>query len=359
MSTFQNSTASRVKNKTHKPGFWELLSDGVISVDNQRLEDIQTLSGLKNMDSRMLSRRIDNFCSSNNIREIPTLLKAKAIRCLESRFTQINCGKSENEISTYLKAMFPKERSETMSKTFAGYQQEFIQSVKTEISDEIKDRNLLNAENSRTDELVLKLSLQRILRADDTHQMKLLAIQLYYLYLSKYQDFLDTHIKMAGRKSDRQKGRTGETDLRAARYSEQVQDCLNSFLDDIAQRRISNYPESTYELVVKCSRKLDRIKSELGIHHELYTGALGNLIHVATRTILEMVENPVRELLLADISELKLGKNLLEECETVFEKINLIEMDSYNHHGFEARKGYFRILKQQVLSKTNASMLFA
>jgi hypothetical protein len=61
-----------------------------------------------------------------------------------------------------------------------------------------------------------------------------------------------------------------------------------------------------------------------------------------------MIEHPVTELLLAPIEGLKLGKNLIEECDVAFNEINKIEMDNISMCGFNARKGYFESLKQHI-----------
>lgn len=71
-------------------GFWDLLNEGIIAMEDQNHEELQSFSELKNMESSLLKQRIDSYCITNSINEIPAIAKLKAIRFLEVKFRQIS-----------------------------------------------------------------------------------------------------------------------------------------------------------------------------------------------------------------------------------------------------------------------------
>ncbi len=343
------SPNTRKSNKVKPTGFWDLFSAGIIAIDSQNHEELQSISGLINQESGVLKHRIDAYCTAQNIREIPTIARVKAIMFLEVKFRQISHDIATDDKSKYLKTLLSKESYESVTKELTKYEKEFALSVKKEIVEESKSINLLNTEKcSPIEEKIKKLGSLKLKKSDDTRQMKVLVIHLYYYYLSRYQEFLTSCIKSTNEEQNQNKICFYEAQGKATKSDEQIEKFLNSFRNDIAERKIVNYPESIYDLVVKCEKELDQIKSEVGVNHEVYLRSSTNVIHLSTNTLFEMIEHPVTELLMAPIQGLKLGKNLFEECDVAFNEINKIEMDNVSLCGFNARRGYFESLKQHI-----------
>ena len=349
MNHFLYSSAPRISNKIKPTGFWDLFNEGIIALDNQNHEDFKSISKLKNLESGVLKQRIDAYCSAQDIREIPTIAKVKAIMFLEIKFNQISHDIITEDQSKQLKAFVSQESYESVTRELTRQQKEFTVTVKKEIIKENKSLGLLNIDNSMTiEDKISKLESLKLKKADDTRQMKVLVIQLYYYYLSRYQEFLTSSVISYNEEQDQDKICFYEVPGKARKSDKQIEKYLDSFRTDVAQRKIVNYPESVYDLVLKCNKELETIKSEVGVNHEMYLRSSTNVVHLTTDTLFEMTEYPVTELLLAPIQGLRLGRNLFEECDVAFNEINKIEMDSISMSGFSARMGYFEQLKQQI-----------
>ena len=343
------SPAAQISSNVKPLDFWDLFSQGIIALDEQNREDFQSFSEFKNLESKILKQRIESYCAVNGIKEIPTIAKVKAIMFLEVKFRQISHDIASENQSKYLQKMFSKESYESGTKELNDYQESFTLSIKEEIIRDNKSISSLNTETSSTvEDKVRKLGSLKMKKSDDTRQMKALVIQLYYYYLSRYQEFLELNINSGNEERDQKKISFSEVPDDAIKCDEHIEHYLKAFRTEVEQRTIVNYPESVYDLVVKCKKQLDLIKSEVGVNHELYLKSSVSVIHLSTDTLFEIIEHPVTEILMAPMDGLKLGKNLFEECDVVFNEINKIEMDSISKCGFNARKGYFESLRQLV-----------
>jgi hypothetical protein len=349
MNNFLYSPTDQITSKEKPNDFWELFSKGTIALDDQSQEDFQFLNGFMNKDSVVLKKQIENYCSTHRIKEIPAIAKARAIMFLEIKFKEVSQDFASEDKSKYLKTMFSDELYESIKKELTRNQKEFSMVVMKEIIKSNKSIKLLNIEKPSTiEEKIKKLGSAKLKKSEDTRQMKVLIIQLYYYYLSRYQEFLTACIQPDNEGLNKNKICFIDGPGKARKSDEKIENYLEKFRDDLEQRKIVNYPESIYDLVVKCEKELDQIKSEVGINHEIYLRSSTNVVYLTTDTLFELIEHPVTELLLAPIQGLKLGRNMFEECDVAFNEINKIEMDSVSMGVFNARKEYFESLKQSI-----------
>jgi hypothetical protein len=349
MGSFFSNPSAPTEKKTNKRNFWELFNAGIISLEDQNQEELRFMSGMKNLGSSDLKQILEDYCRTNAISSIPAILKAKAILFLENKFTQVSNGINADETAGFMKSYFSDQYFANVARELNNYQEEFTHSIIKEILEEYRDQpDYSDAGKINTEKQLRDLAATKIRINEDSREMKVLVIQLYFLYLSRYQEFLLNSLQPVGYDGNKYSLFLPEISPLARKSEEQIERWLNGFKNAAEQRKIVNYPEALYDLIVQCRKELDQIRSEVGINHEMYIKSSMNVVYLVTGTLLEMIDHPVTELLLAPIQGLKLGRNLFEECDAVFEEARKIELDNISQRGFNARKTYYESLKAQI-----------
>jgi DNA polymerase-3 subunit epsilon len=329
--------------------FWELTSRGVIVFQSENHETPKE-KDVKNRDTPMtdLARPIlDKYCSEHGFNEIPIAAKADAIMHLNLKFRQLELNMNIEDEFIFLEDYHKRTDFMLWNPAASEVQQEFILLTQKTIIEEHKSFPLFNdGEHETIEEKISMLEALSVIKANETKRYRDLVIQLYYYYLSAYEDFLPEEKQRCNNKPDY----SGVSEV-AKTSHELFNKLMSDFEVQFYETRNGDVPELIFNLVNSCNKQLKIMDSELGQEHKLYYDTAQLLVSSSEYLLSEWVKTH-SNLLSVSAQDMKLGKTFLDVCNTVFEAIDKVEVNANAKNLFNIRKASFDNLKQSLQPKS-------
>ena len=350
---FQEAHNAAVDINATAKCFWELKNRGFIKV-NPTIINVANQANL--IGSEDLRKSILSYLNVQVFEDVPIAAKAESINRLILKFDQLEDNIDINEEFSFLRDYHVFKSNNYNGERLNKYQNEFINALVLQTIEEHKKLNYFNNEKIKTiDDKKLQLKLLSQLSTGLVDNK--LVIDLYFYYLSAYENFLPVE-KKPSVNFFRQKFNNMDLSANVKNNCNKIEENINLFNNKFKDANALQSLLMLNNLILDCTRSLILIKNELGIEHKVYNELSSQIVKFTTEIILKWLLFMLNKgdagkiLLQVEMDDKQLGETVLDVCNTIYNEIDKIECSKETKDWFLKHKSDFNNLKNALQPKS-------